>query len=207
MTSSLVNGGAKAGEFVAGNIEFFTVSTIVPMAQTNVTTPVALLYTQQGYSTWQTVSVVDGAGTVQTYATQATYQDALVKQQNLDMLVRLFSLRATPLAVSVSTAASTNPAAFGATGYSYSTNFGSGYTVNPTTVCTVKFMTDKTGLWLVSGSAAGADTNAVGYQFLDAIQGVVVQDLATPVLNTGYLLFETLNSTYRNTVAVSSSTL
>ncbi len=206
-TNDLVNGGTKGGDFFAGKTDFFTIATIIPMAQTNVTTPVSLLYTQQGYSTWQSVSVTDGAGTVQTYASQSAYQDALVKQQNLDLLVRLFATRVSPIAMSVTVGSSTNPAAIGLTGYSYSTNFGSGYTTNPTPVTYVKFMTDKTGMWLVSGSAAGADTNAVGYQLLDTLQGVVVQDLATPVLNSSFLFFETLNSTNRNTIAVFSATL
>lgn len=216
-----VNGGVLAGDFLTGQLSFFIVATLVPMFQTNVTTPVALLYTQQGYSTWQSVTVTDSTGTAQTYASQASYTDALAKQQNLDLLVRTFATRANPIAISVSTATVSNPSAIGLTGYSYSTNFGSGYT-SSATVTYVKFATERTGYWQVSGSTAGPDDNVDGYQLLDTLQAVPssfgqtasvgfqpvgVQDLSTPILNTGFLNFETgVGSTiYRNTLAIIST--
>ena len=211
-----VNGGVHAGDFLTGKMDFFTIATVIPVAQTNVTTPVSYLYTQQGYSTWQPVTVtasVNGVPTAITYSTQSDYLDALKKQQNLDLLIRTFAQRANPVALSVTAVASvSNPAAMSLSGYSYSGNMGSAYS-GTYTVNYVRFATEKSGteymtsgatiggLWLVSGSTAGADTNAIGYQLLDALQGVTVQDLASPILANGYTTIETLDSTNRNTIA------
>ena len=182
-TNDQVNGGVHAGEFLTGKMNFFTLKTVVPMAQTNVTTPVAYLYTQQGYSTWQPVSVINGAGTSVTYSTQATYQDALVKQANLNLLVQLFSSRANPIAISVSSA-SENPNTSTYTGFLNATNLGSDYNAT-LTVTTVKIATEKTLLWNVSSAA---ESNELGYQLLTALSGVTVQDLATPVGPTTFVV-------------------
>lgn len=195
-----VNGGVQAGEFLTGNMDFFTIKTVVPMAQTNVTTPVALLYTQQGYSTWQPVTVVDGAGTAVTYNTQASYVDALKKQANLNLLLQLFATRANPVAVSVSSA-SENPNTSTYAGFQNATNLGSDY--NGTyTVTTVKLATEKTLLWNVS---TAADSNDNGYQFLTAIDGVAVQDLASPVGTSAFVVDGSAND--RNIIASRSNVL
>ena len=146
--------------------------------------------------------VVDGGGVSRTYATQAAYQDALNKQANLDLLINTFGMRANPVAISVSVNASGSTSGY--TGYSYGTAFGSFYS-GTVTVTTVKFATERALPWLVSGSGAGADTNAVGYQFLDALEGIAVADLATPVLNTA--VFEVTDATNTNTLAIFSSSL
>jgi hypothetical protein len=195
-----VNGNSKAGEFLTGNMDFFSVATLVPMAQTNVTTPVALLYTQQGYSTWQSVTVVDGAGTAQTYSNQSDYQDALNLQANLDLLIRLFAQRANPVAISVSSVSDSDPATTSYAGFAASTHFGSHYT-STMTVTTVKFATEKTSLWLATAAADSATPNADGYQLLAALDGIAIADLDSPVL-AGGAVFNTSNSTYRNTLAV-----
>ena len=199
-TNDQVNGNSRAGEFLTGNMDFFTVDTLVPMAQTNVTTPVALLYTQQGYSTWQAVTVIDGAGTSQTYSTQDDYQDAYNKQANLDLLVRLFAQRANPVAISVNAATDGNPSTTTYTGFAASTHFGSNYS-SSMTVTTVKFATEKTSLWLATAATDSATPNTDGYQLLAALNGITVADLATPVL-AGGAVFNTTSSTYRNTLAV-----
>ena len=203
-TNNRVNGGALAGEHLTGNIDYFTVVTIVPMDQTNVDTPVSYLYTQQGYSTWQSVSVIDGYGVSQTYATQAAYQDAYNKQANLNLLMQLFATRANPVVVSVSTATVDNPRTSTLwAGFSNDTVLGTAYT-SSSTITTVKFMTEKTLLWLVSEPEV--DNNTDGYELLGALQGITVLDLATPVLS-GTAAFETDSSTYMNTIALRSNTL
>lgn len=195
-----VNGGAQAGEFLTGNMDFFTIKTVVPMAQTNVDTPVAYLYTQQGYTTWQDVTVIDGSGTAVTYSTQASYEDALKKQNNLNLLIQLFATRANPVAISLS-AASENPNTSTYTGYFNATNLGSDF--NGTyTVTTVKIATEKTLLWNVSSAA---DSNDNGYQFLTAISGVAVQDLATPVGVSTFVVGS--GSASRNIIALRSNVL
>lgn len=191
-----VNGGVQAGEFLTGNMDFFSIATLVPMAQTNVTTPVSDLYTQQGYTTWQPVTVVDGSGTAVTYSTEANYADALIKQANLDLLLQVFSTRVNPVMVSVSAATVANPAAATYTGYQNATAFGSAYS-SSATVTTVKLATEKTGQWNVNSDA---ESNENGYQLLTALQGLAVQDVAANVLTTN--VFEVNNSTNRNTIAI-----
>jgi hypothetical protein len=199
-TNDQVNGGSKAGEFLTGKMDFFTVKTVVPMAQTNVTTPVAYLYTQQGYSTWQPVTVINGAGTPVTYSTEASYVDALIKQANLNLLIQLFAIRANPVAISVSTV-SENPNTSTYAGYLNATNLGSDF--NGTyTVTTVKFATEKTLLWNVSTTA---DSNALGYQLLTALDGIAVQDLASPVGVTAFVVDGSAND--RNVIAIRSTSL
>jgi hypothetical protein len=198
-----VNGGVQAGEFLTGNMDFFAIATLVPMAQTNVTTPVAdLSGIQNLYTTWQPVTVVNGAGTPVTYSTQATYEDALVKQANLDLLLQVFAQRVNPVAISVSAATVANPSTATYAGYLNGTAFGDTYSASAT-VTTVKIATEKTGYWNVSSAA---QSNELGYQLLTALNGVTVQDLATPVL--GGTTFDTdadgtgAGTTLRNTIAI-----
>lgn len=198
-----VHGNVKAGEFLTGNMDFFTVATLVPVVNaagwaTNVDTPVDLLYTQQGYTSWQPVTVVDQGGNEVVYSTQAAYEDALKIQKNLDTLIQVFALRANPVAISTAVVSVTNPHTTTLfAGFSNNSGvFGSGYTTNPTNVYVVKLATEHTGLWNVS---AASDSNEHGYQLLSALQDIPVNDLATPVLNT--TVFEVNNSTDCNTLA------
>lgn len=192
-----VNGGVQAGEFLTGNMDFFSIVTLVPMAQTNVATPVADLYTQQGYTTWQNVTVINGAGTPVTYTSQADYEDALVKQANLNLLLQVFAQRVNPVAISVSAATVGNPSTATYSGYLNGTSFGGNYSSSKT-VTTIKIATEKTGYWNVSSAA---ESNELGYQLLTALNGITVQDLATPVL-TGTTFDTGASSSDRNTLAV-----
>ena len=199
-TNDKVNGGVHAGEFLTGKMDFYTVKTVVPMAQTNVTTPVAYLYTQQGYTTWQPVTVIDGSGSPVTYSTQASYENALKKQNNLNLLIQLFATRANPVAISVSST-SENPNSSTYAGYLNARNLGSDF--NGTyTVTTVKLATEKTLLWNVS---TAAESNELGYQFLAALEGVAVQDLSTPVGVSMFVVSGSDNA--RNVIAVRSTSL
>lgn len=214
-----VNGGVLGGNFLTGSMDFFTIATLVPCFQTNVDTPINLLYTQQGYSTWQPVTVIDGTGTAQTYSTAAEYQNAFTLQANLNLLTQLFAQNANPVAISVNYATSSNPSAIGLTAkqlnnvtdFSYSSNFGSAYSSSQT-VYYIKFITEKTGYWYVSGStvdSANWDSNTTGYQFLDALNdatnaGVPVFDLQTTVLS-GSSTVGTLTSLSGQTVNVNTN--
>jgi hypothetical protein len=201
-----VNGGVLGGNFLTGSMDFFTIATLVPCFQTNVDTPINLLYTQQGYSTWQPVTVIDGTGTAQTYTTAAQYQTAFTQQYNLNLLQQIFAQNINPIAISVNYATSSNPSAIALTAtqlnvptdYSYSSNFGADYDSSQT-VYYIKFITEKTGYWYVNGSTMDSpnwDSNTTGYQFLDAINsatmaGVNVYDNATPgqvLYNSGDVL-------------------
>ncbi len=123
-----VNGGIMQGDFLTGQMDFYTIATAVPVDQTNVETPVADL---PGYQTWATtgvwsnVTVQDGHGIVQTYTTVGTYLDAFYKQLNLYKLVGTFALRANPVTVTVTLIDNVAPATAGLTSY-----YGSFYNIN-----------------------------------------------------------------------------
>jgi hypothetical protein len=198
-----VNGGVGAGEFLTGNMDFFSMATLVPMAQTNVETPVADLYTQQGYTTWQDVTVINGAGVAITYTSQSDYEDALYKQANLNMLLQIFALNVNPVAISISSQTVSNPHTTTLfSGYLNGSVFGSDYT-SSMTVTTVKVATEKTGYWNVS---TAAESNTLGYQLLTALNDVPVDDLNTPVLSAA--VFNTdadgtgTGTAERNTIAI-----
>lgn len=166
-----VNGGVQGGEFLTGKMDFFTISTVVPVAQTNVHTAVADLY-QISSTVWSPVTVVDGSGVAVTYATRNDYIAAWEKQKNLDTLLKVFAVRANPVAISVSTDTVADPSAVG---------FGSDYD-SSMTVATVNVATEKSGLWYTRGQGnydiAADNTNYLGYMLADAMQGVAVYDTA-----------------------------
>lgn len=198
-----VNGGVGAGEFLTGNMDFFSIATLVPMSQTNVETPVADLYTQQGYTTWQDVTVINGAGTAVTYTSQSDYEDALYQQANLNMLLQIFALNVNPVAISISSQTVANPHTTTLfSGYLNGTVFGTDYT-SSMTVTTVKVATEKTGYWNVS---TAAESNTLGYQLLTALQDVPVDDLNTPILSASVFNTEAdgtgTGTAERNTIAV-----
>ena len=199
-----VNGGVQAGEFLTGNMDFFSIATLVPMEQTNVNTPVAdLSGIQNLYTTWQPVTVINGAGVAVTYSTEADYQDAFNKQANLNALLRAFAIRVNPVMVSVSATTIANPYTTTAfAGYLNGSVFGSDYT-SSSTVTIVKVATEKTGYWNVSTEA---ESNELGYQLLTVVNGVPAADLASPVLTDA--VFNTnaagvgTGTAKRNTIAV-----
>jgi hypothetical protein len=167
-----VNGGVKGGEFLTGKMDFFTIQTLVPVAQTNVTIPVADLY-QISSSVWSPVTVVDGNGTAVTYATQADYVVALQKQANFDTFLKVFGTRANPVAVSITIDDVADPAAAG---------FGGDYD-SELPVASIHIATEKSGLWYADsqgnfGTAAN-ETNAFGYMLTSALEGVVVNNVGS----------------------------
>ena len=192
-----VNGSTFAGEFLTGNMDFFTLFTIVPVGQTNVDTPVVDLPSYQTYAStgvWTTVSVTDSTGVTTSYATLNAYLDAFYKQTNLDNLIRTFSIRANPVAISVNsmggTAGTTAGYIPGTTSninantttlwafYGLYNNiatptqvFGSAYTLSKT-FYSIHVATEKSLLWtagtnsMFSTSTAADNTNAQGYNIL-----------------------------------------
>lgn len=198
-----VNGGVQAGEFLTGNMDFFTIVSVVPMAQTNVTTPVADLYTQQGYTTWQDVTVIDGSGTPVTYSTEVSYTDALVKQSNLNTLLQIFAQNVNPVAISVSVETISDPSGETYTGFLNGTAFGSGYN-SSRGVTTVKLATEKTGYWNVS---TAAESNALGYQFLTALNNIPCTATSTAAVSGNKFVTGSGDAATRNTLAIRSLVL
>jgi hypothetical protein len=181
-----VNGGVFAGEFLTGNMNFFSFATVVPVGQTNVTTPVEDLSTYQVYETlgtWTPVSVTNAFGGSTTYSTIDTYLDAFYQQVNLDNLIEVFANRANPVAISVKTfptsvnGATINPnlsVIFSQMGYQNAIGtslFGNTYTTG-TAVYIVNMATEKSLLWTagtVNGNYSGTpanNTNENGYNIL-----------------------------------------
>lgn len=164
-----VHGGVRGGEFLTGKMDFFTIKTLVPVAQTNVVTPSADLY-QISSTVWTPVTVVDGAGVAQTYNSKAAYDTAWEKQANLDTFLKVFAIRANAVAVSVSVATVADPSADG---------FGSSFTTSAS-VATINIATEKSGLWYAAGQGnygvAADDTNNLGYLLADALNDIVMYD-------------------------------
>ena len=185
-----VKGSTFAGEFLTGNMDFFTLLTIVPVAQTNVDTPVVDLPSYQTYAStgvWTTVSVTDSTGVTTSYATLNAYLDAFYKQTNLDNLIRTFSIRANPVAISVNSLTGNIPGTATAINANTTTLwafyglynniatptqvFGSAYTTGKT-FYSIHVATEKSLLWTAgtnsnfSTSTAADNTNAQGYNIL-----------------------------------------
>ncbi len=209
-----VNGNARAGEFLTGDMNFFSVATIVPVAQTNVRTAVVDLPGYQTYATlgtWTDVTVVDGSGTAVTYSTLNSYLDAFYKQANLDVLLRTFALRGNPVVVSLKTLPSSINGAtinantsvyFGQAGYANLTgtnggdNFGTDYTTGKT-ITIVGIATEKNSLW----TAGAAETNASGYALLAALDGVSCFDTQSAQALSGSATSATNPYASKNTTA------
>ena len=187
--TDLVNGNRKAGSFLSGQPQWFSFATIVPVAQTNVDTPVIDLPGYQTYATlgiWTNVTVVNGAGTAVTYSTLNTYLDAFYKQRNMDNLINTFSGRGNPVQIGLKVLPSSiNGAAinantsvyFAQAGY-YNNNgtvssvFGSAYTTG-NVITIVNVSTEKNNEWETygNGNYAGTsydNTNLNGYGILSS---------------------------------------
>lgn len=209
-----VNGNAKAGEFLTGDMDFFSVATIVPVAQTNVRTPVVDLPGYQTFATlgtWTNVTVVNGAGSAVTYSTLNSYLDAFYKQANMDILLRSFAQRGNPVVVSVKVLPSSINGAtinantsvyFGQAGYANvdatngGDNFGTDYTTGKT-ITIVGISTEKTGLW----TAGAANTNASGYALLSALNGAECFDTQSAQVLSGSATSATNPYAAKNTTA------
>lgn len=182
-----VNSGARGGEFLTGNLSYFTIKTIVPCYPTNVKTPIAQARAARNWTSLsgsRTITVVDGNGAEVTYASDAAYTSAYNKQKNLDTLLNVFATRANPVVVNVTATTTANAdtfAAFAANG-SIQDNFGTGYGASEGVlygVYTINIVSEKAGQWKVSVGTAGDDAgnNTDGYEFLNVLDG-------TPALNT-----------------------
>jgi hypothetical protein len=133
------------------------------------------------------VSVTDSSGTATSYASRDAYLDAFYKQLNLDNLIRTFSIRANPVAISVNSITGNIPGTATAINANTTTLwafyglynniatptqvFGSAYTTGKT-FYSVHVATEKTLLWTAgtnsnfSTSTAADNTNAQGYNIL-----------------------------------------
>jgi hypothetical protein len=172
-----VNGGSRGGEFLTGNLNFFQLITVVPCYPTKVTAPLAQALKARNWtslSASRTITIIDGNGASQTYTSNAGYEDAFNKQANLTALLNTFAIGANPVIVAVSTAAIADGQ--GATVLSGGVNavdFGSTYN-GAQTGYFINLATERNPAWLMDTSTV--ESNANGYQLLNAINGVPVLD-------------------------------
>ena len=197
-----VNGQTGVGEFLTGNMDFYTIATIAPVAQTNVDALPADIY---GNSTqWPNVTVVDGTGVSVTYYTQNDYMDAYVKQQNLSTIVNKFAMRANPVAINIVNVAvaSSNVAvtAINSSLFNFSNLAVATATFGTSTyakqVNLIRIATEKTSTWLVD--TVTTDDNINGYQLLGStgLDGVTVYDTQTTVGWTGRATLPSVTTQY-----------
>jgi len=166
---------------LSGQPQWFSFATIVPVAQTNVDTPVVDLPGYQTYATlgiWTTVTVTNGAGSAVAYSTLNSYLDAFYKQQNLNSLISTFSARGNPVQIGLKVLPSSingatinahTSAYFAQAGYEDNAGgnvFGSAYTTG-NVITIVNISTERNNEWEVYGqgnfSTAADNTNANGY--------------------------------------------
>lgn len=212
-----VNGSTLPGEFLTSNLDFFTIVTVVPCAATNVKAPLATVKAALNISTSTNISTVggysvrDGSGALINYANDAAYTDALAKQANLDTLLQIWSTRANPVVVNVYQQSGTNVGDYTFTGFSTATDFGSNYNTPDIPVYTIKLVSERAGAWYVGAQGnfdvTADNTNAYGYQFLAALDGIAATDLDTPVIQGTDAFNTSSSSNDRNTLGVRDADL
>ena len=168
-----VNSGARGGEFLVGNLNFFQVATVIPAYPTNVKTPLAEALKARNFtslSATRTITVVTGNGNSITYSSDAAYTDAYNTQKNLDRLLGVFSTRGNPVLVSVRAAAVAdgNGATVLAGGVN-AVDFGVTYD-GAQTGYFINLATERSPAWVVDTTTTESNTN--GYQLLAALDGV-----------------------------------
>ena len=161
-----VNGNYQAGSFLSGQPQWWSFATLVPVAQTNVDTPVVDLPGYQTYATlgtWTNVTVTNGAGVPTTYSSLNNYLNAFYQQQNYNILVNTFAGRGNPVQVGISTLPATiNGGAINPNSSTYFANagyynnipgavtsvFGSSYNATASyPVYVVTISTEKNNVW------------------------------------------------------------
>lgn len=86
----------NVGEFVTGNIDFFTISTIIPVDSTNIKLDLSTFLKQNGVSSYNNVPNRN-----KPFPTKEEYELALVRQENLNRIIRLISTRTAPIMLSI----------------------------------------------------------------------------------------------------------
>lgn len=213
-----VNGSTLPGEFLTSGLDFFTIVTVVPCFPTNVKAPLSAVKAALNISATTNIStvggytVIDGTGTAVTYANDADYTDALAKQANLDTLLQVWALRANPVVVNAYVIEDVaNVGAVSFTGYSTAADLGSAYNSATRDLYTIKLVSERAGAWYVGAQGnfgtTADNTNTFGYQFLGALNGVAITDLATPVVTGSDTFITSGDATNLNTIAVRDADL
>ena len=183
-----VNGASDNGEFLVGNIDFFTLITVVPCVNTLVSKPISELKKELRLATATDISTVGGI-TIHNivYANDLAYNTAYDAQANLDMLVRLVETRAQPImlnAVNLGAQGDVTDSVSSLNGHT--NNFGTSYAGLAGTVYSVKFAIEHEG--------------ALGDQafFANELNNTAIRNVTAVIIGTNE--FNTSDATALNTV-------
>lgn len=224
-----VNEGARGGEFLTGNMKFYTFKTVVPCYPTNVKTPLADALKARNWTSLaaaRPITVVDGNGASVTYDTDAEYTSAYNKQQNLDTFLQVFAQGANPVIVDVSAELVDNNVGGAVitliSGGILAANTGDTYKLDSIAVYTINIATEKSPSWLMTG--AGPGNNVDGYEFMGtaginsgfatalsttaATPAGTAQDAGAPAVTVaGGVFLTTAGDVNRNTIGIASDVL
>ena len=177
---------SNIGEFLSGNIDFFTITTLVPVDTTGVTKPILELKSDMGVPVADNISTKDGFtlfGT--TYANDVDYTDAYAKQYNLDTFLRLIETRAQAIMLNVVDNGVVGNVTNAIPAGSHVTDYGTTYSGAGGTIYTIKFATEHEDAWNETSLAQELDNRET-------------LDLATPVI-TNPDVFDTSSAALTNT--------
>lgn len=186
-----VHGTVGLGEFLTGNIDFFTITTVVPCTSTDVGTPLSFIKKDLAINQSDNISIVGGVTLFGVnYANDNDYLDAFNKQTNLDTFIKCVEQRAQAIMLNtidegIFVDVSTSIPAGG-----HAADFGTTYAGNGGNVYTVKFATEHEGTW---------DETS----FSSNLNGRPILDVTTPVI-TDPDIFDTTSATLRNTIILKS---
>lgn len=135
------------GEFLTGNIDFFTITSIVPCDNTDVSMPLARLKSDLriGAADISTVGgfIVSGIN----YVDDAAYSFGFDKQNNLNSLLQVVSQKAAPIMINTVDLGSQTDVDDAIPAGSTNSSFGSSYSGNVGTVYSIKFATEHEDVW------------------------------------------------------------
>ena len=182
-----VHGTVGLGEFLTGNIDFFTITTIVPCTSTEVGIPLSFIKKDLAIDQSDNISTVGGITLFGiNYADDDAYTDAFNKQNNLDTFIKCVEQRAQAIMLNtidegVFVDVSTSIPAGG-----HAADFGSTYSGNGGNIYTVKFATEHEDAW-------------DEISFSENLNGRPIIDVTTPVISDPDI-FDTTSASLRNTI-------
>ena len=182
-----INGFANIGEFLTGNIDFFTITTIVPCIATQVSMPLVELKKDLGILPADDISVAGGVtlfGT--TYSNDAEYADAYAKQTNLNTIIKVVERRAQAIMLNAVYEGTVGNVSSNIPAGGHVADFGTSYSGLGGDLYTVKFATEHEGAWTETSLA-------------DDLDGAAANDIDTPVI-TDPNVFDTDDATNLNTI-------
>ena len=186
-----MHGTVGLGEFLTGNIDFFTITTIVPCDSTEVGIPLSFIKKDLAIDQADNISTVGGItlfGIL--YATDDDYTDAFNKQSNLDTFVRCVEQRAQAIMLNAIDEGNFVDVSNSIPAGGHAADFGATYSGNSGNIYTVKFATEHEGTWEEDS-------------FATDLNGRPILDVTTPVISDPDI-FDTTSASLRNTIILKS---